>query len=81
MTDQDPADDPYLLTLGQIAAELTQIRVEFQRMNAGRDGRTDERPAFECQHCPETLRGVEAAKQHAVDDHGAPRSDWRLCYQ
>lgn len=84
MTDDDP-EDPYLEVLGWIATELSLIRVELQQSNTHlEDDQSSEQPdsreLFTCRSCDVPLEGERAARQHAVEEHGAPVDNWRELY-
>lgn len=78
--DLDPGEteDPYLRCLIWIASELTVIRQEMQRANAGADP-ADDVETFECR-CGHVVTGQEMARRHAVEDHGAPADHWVEMY-
>lgn len=68
MTDE-PAD-PYLRALLGIGAELTQIRLELQKLNAPRET-GDDSPTHECR-CGATFGDMDTARDHVRDKHNAP---------
>jgi len=79
VTDATP-DDPYLHALIAIGAELTAIRHALESMSE-REAETDSRPTtqatYHCRSCGATVTGGGAARQHATNDHNAPRDTWR----
>lgn len=78
MTNSDRhRDDPYLQVLVGIASELSQIKMELQRMNDAPAEPDVE--SFECR-CGDVLPGETAAERHARDDHNAPKDAWREMY-
>lgn len=68
-----------------IGNELSMIRGELTRIRGLLEARQtpteDTRPTFDCIRCLKTMRSEDAAKAHAVDDHGAPPSNWEEVYQ
>jgi hypothetical protein len=83
-TGQTP-DDPVVEALLVIAGELRAIRQELERLDSDDDGAdedTDEDvDEYECRGCGAVLAGESAARQHAMDEHGAPAADWTTLYR
>ena len=75
-------DDPVVEALLVIAGELRAIRQELERLDSdGDDGGDEDVDEYECRGCGAVLAGASAARQHAMDDHGAPAADWTTLYR
>jgi hypothetical protein len=79
-------DDPVVEALLVIAGELRAIRQELERLDSDGDEGADEDAdedvdEYECRGCGAVLAGASAARQHAMDEHGAPAADWTTLYQ
>ena len=72
------ADDPYLQCLIGIAAELTAIRQQLQQLN--NEPPEPNLETFECR-CGRVVAGESAAREHARDEHNAPRGAWSDLYR
>jgi hypothetical protein len=77
-------DDPVVEALLVIAGELRAIRQELDGPDSdGDDDGADEEHVDEyaCRGCGAVLDGASAARQHAIDDHGAPADDYTNLYR
>jgi hypothetical protein len=75
-------DDPVVEALLVIAGELRAIRQELERLDSdGVDEPDEPVDEYECRGCGAVLAGESAARQHAMDEHGAPAADWTTLYQ
>jgi hypothetical protein len=72
-------NDPYLRALIAIGAELTAIRQALEAIGEA-ETETDSQPTtqvtYHCRSCGATVTGDGAARQHATNDHNAPRDAW-----
>ena len=75
-------DDPVVEALLVIAGELRAIRQELEGPDSdGDDGADEDVDEHECRGCGAVLTGTSAARQHAMDNHGAPADDWTNLYR
>lgn len=79
---EQTSNDPVVEALLVIAGELRAIRQELERLDSdGGDGDDEHVDEYECRGCGAVLTGESAARQHAMDDHGAPADDWTTLYR
>lgn len=74
-------DDPVVEALLVIAGELRAIRQELETLGGDGDDADEDIDEYECRGCGAVLAGESAARQHAMDDHGAPADDWTTLYR
>ena len=72
---KDEHAEQIINALTGIGAELTNIRIELQRLSHPEEN-PSELPSFQCR-CEKTFQGEFAAKEHAKTDHGAPEGAWK----
>jgi hypothetical protein len=74
-------DDPVVEALLVIAGELRAIRQELKAPESDGDDDNEDVDEYECRGCGAVLAGESAARQHAMNDHGAPAADRENLYQ
>lgn len=60
--------------------ELAKIRMLLQARHQA-DQSVQDVTYYHCAMCEETIPGEQKAERHAVQDHGAPREDWREVFR